>query len=284
VTDLVLIPGLQGRWEYMKRAVDALVRSFRVVTLSLADELLAGARFDSSRGMDSYVDQIERTLDQLGLTRAAVCGVSLGGLIALRFAAERPERTSALILVSTPGPHWTISPHQRLFARFPRLSAPLFFAGLPGRLRAELVCALPDGRERRKLAWEQARTLVRAPLSPSRMAARALVIGTANTVSDCARVNVPTLIVTGEPRLDRVVPVEGVEGTSEYARIIAGARLVQLDRTGHLGCITRPQEFAAVLADFVHTARQIPARPVEELGGPDRGLPGSTEDAGHHAA
>lgn len=281
MTDLVFIPGLQGRWEYMKRAVDALAESFRVVTFSLADEPVAGAVFDSLRGMDSYVDQIEGKLDQLGLTRAAICGVSLGGLIALHFAARRPERTSALILASTPGPRWTMGPAQRLYARFPRLSAPLFFAGLPRRLRAELISAVPDRRERMTLAWEQARTLARAPLSPSRMAARALVIGAADRVSDCARVTSPTLIVTGESRLDRIAPVEG---SSEYARMIAGARLVQLERTGHLGCVTRPREFAALLADFTHTARPIPARPVEEFGGPDRGLPGSTEDAGHHAA
>jgi 3-oxoadipate enol-lactonase len=283
VIDLVFIPGLQGRWEYMKRAVDALVESFRVVTFSLADEPVAGALFDSSRGMDSYVDQIEGKLDQLGLTRAVMCGVSFGGLIALRFAAERPERTSALILASTPGPRWTIAPSQRLFARFPRLSAPLFFAGIPGRLRAELLCAVPDRRERMTLAWEQARTLARARLSPSRMAARALVIGTADTVSACARVTSPTLIVTGEPRLDRIVPVEGAEGTSEYARMIAGARLVQLDRTGHLGCITRPRDFTAVLADFMRTARGISPPRVEELD-LDRGLPAPADDADHHAA
>jgi 3-oxoadipate enol-lactonase len=277
VTEIVFIPGLQGRWEYMKRAVDALAESFRVVTFSLADEPVAGARFDSSRGLDSYVDQIEGKLDQLGLTRAAICGVSFGGLIALHFAAKCPERTSALVLASTPGPRWTIGPTRRLYIRFPRLSAPLFFAGLPWRLRAELVCAVPDRRERMALAWEQARTLARAPLSPSRMAARALVIDTIGTVSDCARVTSPTLIVTGESRLDRIVPVEG---TSEYARMIPGARLVQLERTGHLGCITRPREFASVLADFIRAA--APPR-VEDLH-LDRGLPAPAGEADHHAA
>ena len=39
-----------------------------------------------------------------GIERAAICGVSFGGLIAVRFAAEHPARCSALVLASTPQP------------------------------------------------------------------------------------------------------------------------------------------------------------------------------------
>ena len=58
----------------------------------------------------------------------------------------------------------------------------------------------------------------------------------------------PTLIVTGERGLDRVVPVEV---TREYVDMIPGARHTTLDRTGHLGSITRPDAFAALVRDFV---------------------------------
>jgi pimeloyl-ACP methyl ester carboxylesterase len=138
-----------------------------------------------------------------------------------------------------------------LYVRFPRLAAPVFFAGVPGRLREEIASALPDRRERWRLAWETARTFVRAPISPSRMARRALLIGRTDAASDAARIEAPTLVVTGEPRLDRVVPVEG---TLEYARSIRNARSVEIAHTGHLGCITRPREFAADLRAFVQGA------------------------------
>jgi hypothetical protein len=39
---LVLIPGLQGRWEYLRPAVDALSVFFRVLTFSLGSEDLDG--------------------------------------------------------------------------------------------------------------------------------------------------------------------------------------------------------------------------------------------------
>ena len=63
-----------------------------------------------------------------GLTDAAICGVSFGGLVALHFAARRPERTRALVLVSTPSPDWTPGARVQWYLRAPRLLAPVFAA------------------------------------------------------------------------------------------------------------------------------------------------------------
>ena len=46
----------------------------------------------------------DAVLDRAGLERAAICGISLGGMVALRYAAVRAGRVSALVLVSVPGP------------------------------------------------------------------------------------------------------------------------------------------------------------------------------------
>jgi pimeloyl-ACP methyl ester carboxylesterase len=55
------------------------------------------------------------------------------------------------------------------------------------------------------------------------------------------------LVVTGESALDRVVPVEL---TREYHRIWPHAMEVVLQRTGHLGLITKPEAFARMLSSF----------------------------------
>ena len=103
---VVLVPGIQGRWEWMKPAVDALATRCRVLTFSLADERTCGASFDAAHGFDCYVDQIREAMDQAGISSAAICGVSYGGLIAAAFAARHPERTFALVLVSAIPPSW----------------------------------------------------------------------------------------------------------------------------------------------------------------------------------
>jgi pimeloyl-ACP methyl ester carboxylesterase len=245
---LVLIPGIQGRWEYVRPAVDALATSFRTLTYPLCGERGTTGSADPARGLDPYVEQITTALDRAGIERAAVCGISFGGLPAIRFASQHPERTSALILASVPGTSWQLRPRHRIYARAPWLFGPLFLAESPFRLHGELRAALPDAPARwRFLRW-QIGNLARAPLSPARMAQRAAVISSAQLREDCARIAAPTLIVTGEHGLDRVVPVDV---TREYVHLIAGARHAILDRTGHLGSITRPDAFAALVRDFV---------------------------------
>ena len=96
---VVLIPGLQGRWEYVRPAVDALGAYFRVLTFSLADEPSAGASFDRAPGIDGYARQVEAVMSDRGIDRAAICGVSFGGLVALRAVARTPARAGALVLV-----------------------------------------------------------------------------------------------------------------------------------------------------------------------------------------
>ena len=93
----------------------------------------------------------------------------------------------------------------------------------------------------------QLRTLEGAR-SATHMAERARSISTLDLADDCARIAAPTLVVTGEPGLDHVVPREGA---SAYIQTISGARGAVIERTGHLGVITRPDAFASLVRAFV---------------------------------
>lgn len=250
-TPVVLVPGLQGRWEYLQSTVDALSRSQRVVTFSLCDEPSWGESTWGDINLDRLVKQIDDVLDSRGLEGAVICGVSFGGLVALRFAATRPQRTTALVLASAPGPGWHLKRTHRRYVRFPWVSAPLFLAGMPRRLRKEIATAIPNGLERLTFIGGLLSLLVRAPLSPARMAARARLIDGVDNVGECAHIASPTLLITGEPELDHVVPADG---TIQYARLIPGSVAVTLRRTGHLGCLTRPTAFADAIGDFLRRA------------------------------
>jgi pimeloyl-ACP methyl ester carboxylesterase len=256
---LVLVPGVQGRWQWVEPAVDALAETFRVITFSLCDEPDWAGRSRPLATIDELSSQIGTALDTCGVDRAAICGISFGGLPALRFAARSPERTRALVLASVPGPSWHLRKSHEIYARYPRLFAPLFLATAPLRLAAEVNSAIRARRERWRFEREQLSLLVRAPLSPSRMAGRARLIAAANVAADCAAVKAPTLVICGESRLDHVVTVGG---TLEYARLIQGARMACLEHTGHLGSITRPKAFAALISAFLTGA---------EADSPDRG-------------
>ncbi len=244
---LVLIPGFQGRWEYMRSAVEALAPSFHVVTFALCGERSSGLPFEAGRGLDNYVAQVLGVLAELNLDRAIICGVSFGGLIAVRVAATHPTRCAALVLTSTPEPTWRPCRRHSFYARVPWLFGPLFLAETPLRLREELVAAFPQRTRRWQFALEQLRTAVRAPVSLRRMGERARILSELDVAGDCARITAPTLVFTGERGLDHVTPVNG----SGYLGLIAGARSAVLERTGHVGVMTHPDRFAALVREFV---------------------------------
>ena len=95
---------------------------------------------------------------------------------------------------------------------------------------------------------EGLRTLFSSPVSLSRMAARARLITSTDAGPDCERITAPTLIITGERGLDHVVPVDG---STAYVSRIRNAHAVVLERTGHLGTITRPEAFADIVREFI---------------------------------
>ena len=96
----MLVPGLQGRWEWMQPAVARLAERFRVVAYSLCDERTSGFGCEPTLGFANYVRQLDEVLDRARLDRATLVGVSYGGLIATEFAATHAARVSGLVLAS----------------------------------------------------------------------------------------------------------------------------------------------------------------------------------------
>jgi 3-oxoadipate enol-lactonase len=249
---IVIVPGIQGRWEWIRPAVEALAGRCRVITFSLADEPSCGAAFDEAHGFESYVDQVRDALDQAGVHRAAICGVSYGGLVAAAFAARYPERTAGLLLVSAIPPSWAPDARVRFYLRAPVLLSPLFLVAST-RMYKEIAAAHDGVLPGMAAAVRHAVNALTHMFSPARMARRVHMLEPVQLDRELEQLSVPTLVMTGDEALDRVVPTRL---TQEYLRIWPHARRVTIARTGHLGLITRPRAFATAVAPFVEeTAR-----------------------------
>lgn len=246
---LIVVPGIQGRWEWFKPALDRMSAGCRVISYSLAGDFGSGRRVDETLGFEDYVRQLDEVVERSGATRVAICGVSYGGLIALHYAATRPERVAALVLVASPAPGWKPNVRQQRYVRRPWLMAPAFVATGPLRLWPEIFAAFDTPLERLNFAVRHALRVAAAPIIPSRMASRVRIQEHVDFAADCARVNVPTLVVSGERDLDRVVPTEV---TRSLERLIRGARYEMMERTGHIGIVTRPDRFSSLVCGFVH--------------------------------
>lgn len=247
---VLVVPGIQGRWEWMRPGIEALARQCQVVTGSLCDEPTSGGRFDEADGFGNYVRHCTEMLDRAGLQRATVCGVSYGGLVAAAYAASHPERVSGLVLVSAVPPTWTPDARVRFYLRAPRLLSPVFMAASL-RLYKEIAAAHETFGAGVRAAVRHGVNALRHPFSPLRMARRVRLLEALQLTAALRGVDVETLVVTGEDALERVVPPRL---TREYNRLWPHAAQATISSTGHLGVITRPDEFARIVGGFASRA------------------------------
>jgi pimeloyl-ACP methyl ester carboxylesterase len=251
---IVLIPGLQGRWEWMRPAVEALAKHHRVISFSLCDERTSPFPCDLAKAFDNYVTQVGAAMDRAGLSQAAIVGVSYGGLIAAEFSARHPERVTSLVLASALHRGWQPDTKQRRLLSAPLLMSPVFAANAAGRMSSEVAAAIPGIGPRLRFMAGQGVRIAMAPASPTRMARR-VKWAMAHRFADPRRIRARALVMTGEPDLDQVVPVKVTE---QYMNDLQSAQRVMMHHTGHFGLVTRPDTFAAILGRFVDDTR-IPA-------------------------
>ncbi len=244
---IVMIPGIQGRWEWMVPAIRAVSKHCRVLSFSYDRTPGAKSRKDTGN-LDRLVEQVTEVMDAAGVPRAAICGVSFGGFVATRFAARYPERTSALILVSSPTPRWEPNATLLKYLERPLLSLPLVMPAWFARLWPEIFAAKPSWLERLQFGSEYFGRALRSPLSVTKMSQWAKLKIATDIVSDCAHVTAPALLITGEPDLDRVVDLHK---SKDYVTLIEGTRHVTIERTGHIGLVSKPGAFAELVCGFV---------------------------------
>jgi pimeloyl-ACP methyl ester carboxylesterase len=248
---VVVVQPLQGRWQWMRTFLEALATRCRVITYTLAGDFGSDRPIDSDQGFDLFVRQLEDVIRGAGVDRVALCGISFGGTVAVRYAALHPERVTHLVIASSPGPGWKATPEQSVYLSRPLLTLPMFaMAGLI-RLHAELAATLPQPQERIAFVLRALVTVLRYPALPHLMARRARLMQTIDLSNDCRLISAPTLVVTGNPSLDRVVPVAS---TRQYLTHIRNSQYEMMEDTGHSGSLTQPERLARIVGTFVNAA------------------------------
>lgn len=243
---VVLLPGIQGQWEWMRPAVDALRQSREVGTFSLNAEGGQGDPFAK------WVELIDKAIDDMGATQAAIVGVSFGGLVAMHYAATRPERTAALVLVSAPSPRMRLAPAEAMLVNRPLMLLPmfpLFAARALQRLLPEVITAIDSWPQRLRFLATYGWQVTRHPMRPNQSARWVREWQGRDLAAECAQVQAPTRLITGDGALDRVVRTTS---TQDYLSLIPGSTAATLDRTGHIGLVTRPTAFAALVEEFLN--------------------------------
>jgi len=188
-----------------------------------------------------------RLLDALGIDRAHVFGVSMGGMIAQEFAINYPDRVISLILGCTECGGKNAVPQTKETLDF--LFGPEM-AKLPVEERAKQTAPWLWNQEfidkhPEAIDWYVAVTS-KYPTPSRGYACQANAIRSHDTYERLPQIKAPTLVITGDA--DRIIPA----GNSEIlASRIPGAELVMLENSGHgfFGDAAR-QSISAIL-DFL---------------------------------
>lgn len=196
----------------------------------------------SGYSVDSFADDLKAVLDELGIDRAVLVGLSLGGYVAFAFLRKYRSSVSALVLADT-----------RAEADAPEnVEKRTNQQGLvreqgPGALTDGLVGALlgEPTREKKPDVVATVRSLMENPAAGYIGALEAMK-GRPDSTGDLASIDVPTLIVVGEN--DALTPPELSRKMHEH---IGGSRLVVIPEAGHLSNLEAPEAFNGALAEFL---------------------------------
>ena len=192
---------------------------------------LLGLRVTGEYALEDMALDVERLLDALGIRRAHVAGVSMGGMIAQVFASQCPNRAATLTSISSAsGNPRTGLGRLRAVAAVAATGA----CGTPEEVRRHFtrILTLLSGSKYRPSAEELEEALASAPRIGFDAAAtrRQLmaILASGNRARSLKELRVPTLVIHG--REDPLLPFAAGE---ETARLIPGARLIAVDGLGH---------------------------------------------------
>lgn len=198
----------------------------------------------------SVVDMAADTigvLDHVGVERAHIFGISLGGMVAQRIAIDQPQRVDRLVLGCTsPGgqPSPWISGRTKLAlvrARF----------GQPAQaVEAEARMVLSEGfrKAHPEVVAEWVKLATDFPVKRSSLLLQLWAAIRHNPGRQLHRITAPTLIVCSDG--DQLVPPDN---SRMLARRIKGAEIEWIHGAGHDFATERPERTAAAVTSFLRS-------------------------------
>ena len=186
--------------------------------------------------MEDHVGDLAALMDHHGMREAIVCGISVGGMIALGLAAARPDLVAGLVLCDTAH---RIGTRESWNARIAQVAKGGIAAVWPMIERAWFT---EDYRRERAAAVAGWRAMVtRCP--PAGYIATCMAIAGADLTDAAKGVRVPTRVLCGSE--DGSTPPELVRAMAD---LIPGADYIEIARAAHMICIERPERTAELIA------------------------------------
>ncbi len=247
---LVLIGGITSVLQVWDLMAPELSKTYRVITPDNRGS--GGTRVpddDGDRRPARFAGDILALLDGLELSKVHLVGASMGGMVVQEFALNHPERLASLtICCSNVGGSRTVNAAPEIIASLFGSAAQASEAMDPEARRATLKNLIhPDSIVKCADNLDFYLELRdRYPHSGEEMGRRATGIGSLDSYEGLEKLDVPTLVMTGSH--DLLVPKENSEIIHDA---VANSELVEIDETGHIFFVERPEASCAALLGFL---------------------------------
>jgi 3-oxoadipate enol-lactonase len=184
---------------------------------------------------DDYASATISAMHELGIDRAHVCGLSLGGVVAIAMCHADDSRCASLILADTFAVH---PDRQAIFERGLAASNDL---RAMAEARVDVLLAQPADPAIRS---EVVETMSRIDPNAYRIGAQAVWL--ADQRERAHDIRVPTLVLCGSE--DRITPPSL---SRQLTQLIPASRCEPIEGAGHIGNLERPDDFNTLASAFI---------------------------------
>ena len=231
-TPIVFLHGVGSDKSVWRPQLEHFGRSRRAIAFDYPG--YGESKFLDSATRDDYAAAVLAALDSSGIGKAHVCGLSLGGVVAIAMHSAAGNRCASLIIADS----FAVHPQgQAIHDR--SMAASDDMRGLAeARVGALLASDNPAIRA------EVIETMARIDPEAYRIGARAVWL--ADQGDRASAIQAPTLIICGNE--DAITPPSLSE---ELAALIPASRLQIIEGASHLANLDKPEEFNRAIEDFL---------------------------------
>lgn len=241
---IIFIHGFPLNKSMWDKQLDALKDQYRVI----AFDVRGHGNSDSGSehfSIDIFVSDLIGFMDNLAIKKAILCGLSMGGYIAINAAEKHPDLFDALILSDTScTADTTEAKHRRIMAiediklngiqNFADESLKNLFAPESFISKSQEISAVRD-------------MIVNTSCQSIYNAMHALAMRR-ETCSRLHEIKIPVLILVGID--DKITPLSSAKTLNEN---IADSKLNIIENAGHLSNLENPYEFNYLIKKFIDT-------------------------------